>query len=124
LRGEEVTYTGETISLAGARLEVTPPSDQIPLYLGVTGPSSLSERTLLEGDKGRQNNNFNKNVSQMGASEPNCRPPQSPFGAGCLPVWARGARRGSQLALADQQGMQPFQVEANADQVPFTGGLE
>ena len=87
-------------------------------------PSSLSERTLLEGDKGRQNNNFNKNVSQMSASEPNCWPPQSPFGVGYLPIWARGAWRGGQLALADQQGMQPFQVEANTDQVPFTGGLE
>jgi len=86
--------------------------------------SSLSERTLLEGDKGRQNNNFNKNVSQMGASEPNWRPPQSPFGVGYRPVWARGARGGSQLALADQQGMQPFQVEGKANQVPFTGSLE
>jgi hypothetical protein len=42
--------------------------------------SSLSERTLLEGDKGRQNNNFNKNVSQMGVSEPNYRPPEAFFG--------------------------------------------
>ena len=80
---------------------------------------------MLEGDKGRQNNNFNKNVAQMGASEPNCRPPQSLFGWDTSPVWARGARRGSQLALADpQQGMQAFQVEADANQVPFTGGLE
>ena len=60
----------------------------------------------------------------MDASEPNCHPPQSLFRAGYVLVWARGARRGSQLALADQQGMQAFQVEANADQVPFTGGLE
>ena len=50
-------------------------------------PSSLSERRLLEGDKGRQNENFNKNVPQTGASEPNCSPPQSPFRVEYLPVW-------------------------------------
>jgi hypothetical protein len=46
-----------------------------PLWLNIYSDklaSSLSERTLLAGDKGRQNNNFNKNISQMSASGPNC----------------------------------------------------
>ena len=41
LRGEEVTFKGETISVDGARLEEKPPRSHIPLYLGVTGPKAL-----------------------------------------------------------------------------------
>ncbi len=40
LRGERVTFTGETIRIAGAQLEA-PASRRIPLYLGVTGPRAL-----------------------------------------------------------------------------------
>jgi 5,10-methylenetetrahydromethanopterin reductase len=48
MRGEEVTYEGETIRLKGARVEdllsdesVVSQEAQMPLYLGVTGPRSL-----------------------------------------------------------------------------------
>jgi 5,10-methylenetetrahydromethanopterin reductase len=48
MRGEEVTYEGETIRLEGARVEdllsdesVVSQEAQMPLYLGVTGPRSL-----------------------------------------------------------------------------------
>ena len=41
IRGEEVTFEGETMSLAGAKLEMTAPRQHIPLYLGVTGPKAL-----------------------------------------------------------------------------------
>jgi 5,10-methylenetetrahydromethanopterin reductase len=47
LRGEEVTYSGKTISVAGAKLEEPPPRSHIPLYLGVTGPKALE----LAGEK-------------------------------------------------------------------------
>ena len=48
LRGEEITFSGETISVAAAKLEVTPADSRIPLYLGVTGPKALE----LSGEKG------------------------------------------------------------------------
>ena len=48
LRGEKVTFEGETIQVQGAQLEVKPPRDHIPLYLGVTGPRALE----LAGEKG------------------------------------------------------------------------
>lgn len=48
IRGEEVTFMGETIQVAGARLEMTPLRSHIPLYLGVTGPKALE----LAGEKG------------------------------------------------------------------------
>ncbi len=49
MRGEEVTFTGETVSVDGARIEdILSASDgaagatpAIPLYLGVTGPRAL-----------------------------------------------------------------------------------
>src|SRR5439155_6459495 len=49
LRGEQVSYAGETVRLDGARIEdllagagdVAPPAREIPLYLGVTGPRAL-----------------------------------------------------------------------------------
>jgi 5,10-methylenetetrahydromethanopterin reductase len=49
MRGEEVTFDGETIRLEGARVEdllsqggaIASESKQVPLYLGVTGPRSL-----------------------------------------------------------------------------------
>jgi 5,10-methylenetetrahydromethanopterin reductase len=47
LRGERVAFAGETISVDGAQLEVTPASERIPLYLGVTGPKALE----LAGEK-------------------------------------------------------------------------
>ena len=47
LRGEEVTYEGETITVRGARLEAQPLREHIPLYLGVTGPKALE----LAGEK-------------------------------------------------------------------------
>ena len=88
-------------------------------------PSSLSERTLLEGDKGRQTTTltkmYPKRVHQnriTGLHKTLLGWDTSPFGPEAH--WVRAG----QLALADQQGMQPFQVEANTDQVPFTGGLE
>jgi 5,10-methylenetetrahydromethanopterin reductase len=37
LAGEEVWFAGETLSVAGARLDFTPRA-AIPIYLGVTGP--------------------------------------------------------------------------------------
>jgi 5,10-methylenetetrahydromethanopterin reductase len=48
LRGEEVIFNGETIQVAGAKLEISPPRAHIPLYLGVTGPKALE----LAGEKG------------------------------------------------------------------------
>ena len=48
LRGESVTFEGETIQVQGARLEIRPPREHIPLYLGVTGPRALE----LAGEKG------------------------------------------------------------------------
>ena len=47
LRGEEVTYSGRTISVNSAKLEELPPRSHIPLYLGVTGPKALE----LAGEK-------------------------------------------------------------------------
>ena len=47
LRGEEVTYSGKTIDVRGARLEVKPRREHIPLYLGVTGPKAVE----LVGEK-------------------------------------------------------------------------
>lgn len=41
IRGEEVTYRGDTMSVSGARLEASGPRRHIPLYLGVTGPKAL-----------------------------------------------------------------------------------
>ena len=41
IRGEEVTFSGETIRVAGAKLETAAPRQHIPLYLGVTGPKAL-----------------------------------------------------------------------------------
>src|SRR5205085_1255285 len=49
LRGEQVTYSGETVSLDGARIEdllseagaIESPGAALPLYLGVTGPRAL-----------------------------------------------------------------------------------
>jgi 5,10-methylenetetrahydromethanopterin reductase len=48
IRGETVTFSGETIQVANARLEITAPRSHIPLYLGVTGPKALE----LAGEKG------------------------------------------------------------------------
>ncbi|MBI1878123.1 MAG: LLM class flavin-dependent oxidoreductase [Chloroflexi bacterium] len=48
LRGEEVSFAGETFNVAGAKLEMPPPRPHIPLYLGVTGPKALE----LAGEKG------------------------------------------------------------------------
>ena len=42
LRGEEVFFAGETISVAGARLDFTPVRTVIPIYFGVTGPRALA----------------------------------------------------------------------------------
>lgn len=48
LRGEEVTFEGDTIRVQGAQLEARPVRNHIPLYLGVTGPKALE----LAGEKG------------------------------------------------------------------------
>jgi 5,10-methylenetetrahydromethanopterin reductase len=48
IRGETLTFSGETIQVAGASLELTAPRSHIPLYLGVTGPKALE----LAGEKG------------------------------------------------------------------------
>jgi 5,10-methylenetetrahydromethanopterin reductase len=48
LRGEEVTFEGEVITVRGAKLETRPLREHIPLYLGVTGPRALE----LAGEKG------------------------------------------------------------------------
>lgn len=40
-RGEEVHFHGQTLQVNGARLEVKPVREHIPLYLGVTGPRAL-----------------------------------------------------------------------------------
>ena len=48
LRGETVTFAGETIRVEGAQLETRPLREHIPLYLGVTGPRALE----LAGEKG------------------------------------------------------------------------
>lgn len=48
IRGEEVTFCGETLLVEGAKLEMTPKRSHIPLYLGVTGPKALE----LAGEKG------------------------------------------------------------------------
>ena len=42
LRGEEVSFAGETMSVAGARLDFAPVRLAIPIYLGVTGPKALA----------------------------------------------------------------------------------
>jgi 5,10-methylenetetrahydromethanopterin reductase len=42
LRGEEVWFEGETIAVAGARLDFTPRRSTIPVYFGVTGPKALT----------------------------------------------------------------------------------
>ena len=47
IRGDTVTMTGETLQVAGAKLEMTPLRRHIPLYLGVTGPKALE----LAGEK-------------------------------------------------------------------------
>lgn len=42
LRGETLTFTGETLSVIDARLDFTPIRPAIPIYLGVTGPKALA----------------------------------------------------------------------------------
>jgi 5,10-methylenetetrahydromethanopterin reductase len=42
LRGEAVWFEGETISIAGARLDFVPLRAEIPIYFGVTGPRALA----------------------------------------------------------------------------------
>ena len=42
LAGDEVWFAGESLSVAGARLDFTPPRPAIPIYLGVTGPKALA----------------------------------------------------------------------------------
>jgi 5,10-methylenetetrahydromethanopterin reductase len=42
IRGEEVSFSGETMRVAGARLDFTPVRLAIPIYLGVTGPKALA----------------------------------------------------------------------------------
>jgi 5,10-methylenetetrahydromethanopterin reductase len=42
LRGEEVSFAGETLSVAGARLDFAPVRTVIPIYFGVTGPKALA----------------------------------------------------------------------------------
>ena len=42
LRGEEVTFTGQTLQVKRARLDFTPLRPAIPIYLGVTGPKALA----------------------------------------------------------------------------------
>jgi 5,10-methylenetetrahydromethanopterin reductase len=42
LSGEEVSFAGETIQVSRARLDFTPVRSDIPIYLGVTGPSALA----------------------------------------------------------------------------------
>jgi 5,10-methylenetetrahydromethanopterin reductase len=41
LRGEPVDYAGAAVHLAGARLEMEPCRQDIPIHLGVTGPKAL-----------------------------------------------------------------------------------
>ena len=42
LRGESVSFSGKTMSVAEARLDFTPVRPAIPIYLGVTGPKALA----------------------------------------------------------------------------------
>src|SRR5713226_5730425 len=42
LAGQAVTFQGETISITGVKLELTPVRPHIPLYLGVTGARALA----------------------------------------------------------------------------------
>ena len=42
LRGEEVSFTGKTMQVAGAQLDFTPMRPAIPIYFGVTGPKALA----------------------------------------------------------------------------------
>lgn len=42
LRGEEVSFTGKTMQVTGARLDFTPLRPAIPIYFGVTGPKALA----------------------------------------------------------------------------------
>jgi 5,10-methylenetetrahydromethanopterin reductase len=42
IQGEDLSFTGKTVQLAGARLDFTPPRTTIPIYLGVTGPKALA----------------------------------------------------------------------------------
>jgi 5,10-methylenetetrahydromethanopterin reductase len=42
LQGEEVSFAGETMSVAGARLDFAPVRSAIPIYFGVTGPKALA----------------------------------------------------------------------------------
>ncbi len=42
LRGEAVSFSGETMSVADAQLNFTPVRPAIPIYLGVTGPKALA----------------------------------------------------------------------------------
>ena len=42
LRGEEVSFTGQTLQVTRARLDFTPLRPDIPIYLGVTGPKALA----------------------------------------------------------------------------------
>jgi 5,10-methylenetetrahydromethanopterin reductase len=48
IRGDAVAFTGETLQVTAAKLEMTPLRRHIPLYLGVTGPKALE----LAGEKG------------------------------------------------------------------------
>lgn len=41
IRGEAVTYSGKTMRVNGAKLEIQALRQHIPLYLGVTGPKAL-----------------------------------------------------------------------------------
>jgi 5,10-methylenetetrahydromethanopterin reductase len=42
LRGESVSFSGKTMSVAEARLDFTPVRPAIPIHLGVTGPKALA----------------------------------------------------------------------------------
>ncbi len=42
IAGQTVSFQGMTLSVANARLELTPVRSHIPLYLGVTGPRALA----------------------------------------------------------------------------------
>jgi 5,10-methylenetetrahydromethanopterin reductase len=55
ISGEEVHYTGETVSVGGVKLEFVPVRNSIPVYLGVTGPRAMrmageiSDGVLMNG---------------------------------------------------------------------------
>ena len=48
IRGDAVTFRGDTIQVTEAKLDMTPLRRHIPLYLGVTGQKALE----LAGEKG------------------------------------------------------------------------